>query len=282
MFICSSSLTALAVLLMLQAQWLTQSIADHVSRFDEGDSLEAEHCTEVVQQFRRPLVTLENRPEKVAEVIADAIRAVLKRSTDQRRSITFFGAASLQTPAKGWIPVRPSDTFDQEEQQSPHQIYQGALEAAASSRAHVDRYVHLMSDREFEKRSSAVKNDYLRWLKNQISQMTRNENYVLIDSPRAPQWGASGARIMAGEVFVDLTHKSGAAVVIRDELIAKEQLRSGEEEARSAKPENITLYSNSKSLIPDLDLRYSKPGATIKSEQQLKDDLDRLRKKLSK
>ncbi len=277
LFACSSALVALAVLLVVYIQWLQYAANDYVSKMAEIDYVENRHCKDLIQHFRRPLVSLETKPENVAEVAAGAIRDVLKRSTEEGRRVIFFGAASLQTPPKGWVPVR-AEGVDAEDEQSPHQIYQGALEAAASSRAHVERYVRLIG-KEFDNRSITAKNDYVKWLKNQLSQMTRNENFVLIDSTRAPKWGTSGARIMAGEVLIDLTHKSGAAIVIRDERIAAEQIASGIKAAISVQqPGNLTVYS--KVQISDLTSRFG-PKAQHRLSSELLNDYVRLKTSLS-
>jgi hypothetical protein len=138
LFSFSAAMTALAVVLIGYVAHLRSSTTDYIERLKQFDQIEGKHCGELFQLFRRPLVSIETEPDDVAEVAASAIREVLKRSTEEGRRVVFFGAASLQTPPKGWVPIRSGDGLDAEDAQSPHQIYQGALEAAASARAHVD------------------------------------------------------------------------------------------------------------------------------------------------
>lgn len=215
---------------------------------------------ELFDSIHRPTIMLLPNSTETAIKVGLSVRNLIHNDGDD--TIVFLGAASLQTPPEGTADGVSSIVYDDEENESPHQVYQGALEEATSKKANMIRYARLPSVDDVKNRSRDVRSDYTRWLRNQISQLERNENYFLVNSPRAPKWGAAGARIISGEDIFDLTHKNGAAIYIRDATIAQSQAEIIRKGVFSGKIGNIRIYNKNSDGISIFGLGAS--GANIK------------------
>ena len=200
----------------------------------------------LIEGLHRPSVSKISTPLELVQKIGTEIRIACEISTPTT-GITFVGAVSLQTPDEG-SKLEPVQVDEGEDQQSPFQIYQGALEEATSRRVFTQRFVNLPTSDELKARSHSVSADYMRWLKNQISQISRNEQNFLVDTPRAPKWGVAGARIILNESMFDITHKNGMSLHLRDQRIAEMQTQKIRTAALSGSPKNVTVYCKEKDI----------------------------------
>ncbi len=195
----------------------------------------------LISRLHRPSAALIVNSSDLVKSIANSIRETTEDTAD-RVGVLFLGATSLQTAPEGDAEVSTLTNYEDEDGQSPHQIYQGALEEATSKKSPIVRLVSLPTVEEMLSRSRSVQTDYSRWLRNQLSQLARNENYLLIDTPRTPKWGVSGMRVISGENIYDITHKNGIAIHIRDVRIAVAQTEKIVKGAFSGAKANIIIY----------------------------------------
>ena len=226
----------------------------------------------MLDNLHRPSACVINNQISLVNEVGRAIRENIKISNGET---IFVGAASLQTPAEGTDIKNTNLIYEGDEEQSPFQIYQGVLEEAASRNAKIIRYVSLLQPDEISRRSPKLANDYVRWLANQAGQINRNSNFFLVDSPRCPRWGSTGATILAGENIFDITMKGGGTIQIRDQRITDFQSEKLVQSAMAGDPSNVTVYSSDHQLAKARFL-----GANIKDENDFKDFIEEIRKKI--
>ena len=202
-------------------------------------------------------------------------RAIRENTRFGSGAAVFVGAVSLQTPSEDTDARASALIYEDDEEQSPFQIYQGILEEAASRNATIVRFVSLPKREELQGRSTKWANDYARWLENQISQINRNASFFLVDSPRCPRWGSAGARILVGENIFDITRKGGGTMQIRDERIATLQSEKVVQSALAGDRSNVTVYSSDKQLA---EARF--PGVNIHDEDEYKVFIEGIRNEI--
>lgn len=193
----------------------------------------------LVDELHRPSVRLLSNRLELVKSLGTEIRS---RSPKSEIPIVFVGAIALQTPDEADDSIEQSLAYDDEDEQSPYQVYQGALEEAASKSIPIQRFVQLPDEDEIRTRSKKWARDYLRWLENQSSQMSRNDNFILINSPRSPKWGAAGARILLAESIYDITYKGGVTIHIRDSRIVNTQKEKVVLSVLSGRLSNVVTY----------------------------------------
>jgi hypothetical protein len=191
----------------------------------------------LVRQRARPLVEGETKPAKLATAAANLVREALASPAVLDYQIVFFGAVALQSPSDDWRHDEETGAT-----LSPHQVYHGALEEIASKGIPLARFVGLLTKDEFKNRSAAVKKRYQHWLSSQRSQMKRNPNFVLIDSPRATKWGATGGGIMSATRMIQFTHRKGFAFILHDDRLMTAIAEPTIEEITKAQSKNIKAY----------------------------------------
>jgi len=131
----------------------------------------------------------------------------------ERRLISIHGAAALSVPD---IEYELHGDTGEYGQHRSHQDYEGALEAAMSDGVRTRRYVSLFSVNEICGRSRRVQTEYEIWLKVQLGYLERNDNYLLIDSMRAPGWRSGLARIVSFGSVMEIVANGGASLIYRD------------------------------------------------------------------
>jgi hypothetical protein len=202
----------------------------------------------MVEQLHAPHVKLISDQKTLFQDVTKILRTTLDNE-NETDPIVFFGSASLQTPVENVSIASKSLTYKNDDSDIlPHEIYHGLIEEATSRKTHIVRYIRLLEKKQFKKRSLPIQRDYVRWLKNQLSQIKRNHNYLLIDTPRAPLWGATSSRLMCGGEIFDFTYKDGVTLFIRDSRIAKSQTQIILRGALDGLPENVRVFNFEKAL----------------------------------
>lgn len=199
----------------------------------------------------RPMVRLLHSRDEVSLAARDLI--IEKRNTPifLNGRIIFLGAAANQSDRSR----RESLVISEDSERTPTQVYQGAVEEAMSKLSPIYRVVSLLTLDEFSKRSLAKKRQYLSWITNQITQLKRNKNYILLDNKRAPKWGSSGAAIFSSVGYLQFTSAGGRALFVRDEWLSRHMMatimadlseaQAGNKAAYTQmEKEEISLYSN--------------------------------------
>lgn len=191
----------------------------------------------VVEKLRRPLISMSDDPEKVSLMVANLIRDMSSTKVEGF-NIIFLGAAGLQLGKN-----RSLIDYDIDDKKSdPALLYQGALEELSSKSASIARVVKMMTHEEFLLRGPDAQEKYLVWLGNQRSQMQRNSNYRLINSPRAPKWGAPNASILLSDAMATISNKNGVTYVIKDPYISRKLASAAFTEIYSGEKDNISIY----------------------------------------
>lgn len=193
----------------------------------------------VIDTHYRPLVRILNNFDEVSLAARDLIVDSNSSAIFLNSSIIFLGAAANQSDKSR----KDSLLISEDSERTPAQVYQGAVEEIMSNFVPVFRVISLLTEDEFTSRSLAKKRQYLSWLRNQISQLRRNKNYVLLNNSRAPKWGASGAAIFTSSGYLQFSSVGGRALFIKDEWLSRHLVASVMIELGSAKQENKSAYT---------------------------------------
>lgn len=238
-----SILVSCLVIILLVSNIVTEReslIHSFVDTDNDNSSAYLSMVVSIIEKLRRPLISVSDDPEQVSLMIANLIRNMGKGSASKVEgfNIVFLGAAGLQLGK-----TRSVVDYDIDDKKSdPALLYQGALEELSSKSVAVARIVNMMEHDEFISRGSDIQEKYLNWLHNQRSQMQRNPNYRLINSPRAPKWGAPNASILLSDAMATISNKNGVTYVIKDPYVSRRIANAAFDEIYSGNKENISIY----------------------------------------
>lgn len=228
--------------------------------------------TQIVADNYRPMVRLLQSPDDVSL----AARALI---TDQDNvpvflngKVVFLGAAANQSDRS----KRESSVSSEDSERTPTQIYQGAVEEAMSKLSPIYRIVSLLTPEEFSKRSLEKRRQYVSWIGNQISQLKRNANYVLLDNKRAPKWGSAGAAILSSSGYLQFTRAGGNALFVKDRWLSRHMMSAIMVDLSETKTGNKQAYTQMESDEIALYSSDSQFGRSLSA-----DDLSKLVGELS-
>ena len=117
--------------------------------------------------------------------------------------ITIYGSASLGNESQ--VGEQPED----EARRESIRKYQAAMDKAKSVQIQFHRYISLMSQGGFGRRSGEIQREYVDWLQKQLRLINDDSNYTLILSPRAPQWGTSSTTFLAYQGIIEVKGHMG-------------------------------------------------------------------------
>lgn len=194
---------------------------------------------ELVQTKFRPMVRTLKSVDEVSLAARELIVDTGNIPIFLQGRIIFLGAAANQSDKSR----RDSLAISEDSERTPAQIYQGAVEEVMSNYSTIYRVISLLTDEEFASRSLNKKRQYISWLRNQISQLKRNKNYILFDNRRAPKWGASGAAIFTNNGYLQFTTVGGQALFVKDEWLSRHLVAAIMGELTGASMENKHAYT---------------------------------------
>ncbi len=229
----------------------------------------------IVDTNYRPMVRLLHSPDEVSLAARDLITARENIPIFLNGKVIFLGAAANQSDRSR----RESLVISEDSERTPAQVYQGAVEEAMSKSSPIYRIVSLLTLEEFSERSLTKKRQYISWIGNQIAQLKRNPNYILLDNRRAPKWGSSGAAILSSSGYLQFTGAGGRALFVRDEWLSRHMMTAIMTNLNGARIENkaaytqmekeeISLYSNDNQFgdsrsADDLSSHFEKLNAML-------------------
>lgn len=216
----------------------------------------------VIDTSYRPMVRTLESIDEVSLAARDLIIGSQAASLFLNGKIIFLGAAANQSDRSR----RDSLSISEDSERTPAQVYQGAVEEVMSKLNPVYRVVSLLEDDEFATRSLTKKRQYLSWLRNQVSQLKRNKNYVLFDNKRAPKWGASGAAIFTSSGYLQFTSAGGNALFVKDEWLSRHLVAAVMTELGGAKLENKSAYTQMENEEFSLYSDHGEFGQNIPAE----------------
>lgn len=199
-----------------------------------------EQTASLVTIYYRPLVRLLRGHDQVALASRELIIESEKDPIFLNGLVIFLGAASNQSDKSQRDSLA---NFSEENERTPAQVYQGAIEELMGHSVPVIRVISLLTSNEFDERSIEKKKQYLSWLRNQIAQLKRNRNYVIYENKRAPKWGSSSASIFTSKGFLQFTSSIGDALLVKDAWISRHLIESVMLELAKANPSNKTAYT---------------------------------------
>jgi hypothetical protein len=82
-----------------------------------------------------------------------------------------------------------------------------------SSEKILRRYICLLRESELKARTPEFRLRYLQWLQDQILFFRLNENYTLIDTPRAPTWGSFISFTFLGDFVIEVFVSGGGIMI---------------------------------------------------------------------
>jgi hypothetical protein len=193
----------------------------------------------IVETSYRPMVRLLESPDEVSLAARDLISDKANAPIFLNGKVVFLGAAANQSDRSR----RESLVISEDSERTPAQVYQGAVEEAMSKLHPIYRIISLLTPEEFSSRSLEKRRQYISWISNQIAQLKRNKNYILLDNRRAPKWGAAGAAIFSSRGYFQFTSASGRALFVRDEWLSRHMMRAIMANLGAAKKENKFAYT---------------------------------------
>lgn len=207
------------------------------------------YLKETIGRKLRPLVTLLVERDDIAARAASLVRGAASGRDVAGYRLVFFGAVGFQ------VSAADDGAEFMDDRVSPHQIYHGALEEMSSRELSVARFVRLLRIEEFKTRSPSVQRRYREWLESQLGQMKRNPNFVIIDCPRAPQWGSAGGMIVSSGAVLQFTHGLGPAIFIEDDRIALGVIESNSREMVRSVRRNIRIFRKMTGHVQEMALK---------------------------
>lgn len=196
--------------------------------------------------------------DAVCRSAAELIEEAHAEKREENRFITFYGSASLSTvdPERRRFGRRRERESEDEETQTPEQIYSGALEAAASDQVRIRRYIRLFTVKEFESRGRAVRKEYFEWIGNQAYQLGRNPNLRLTNSIRAPVWGGNISRIMSHRRVLEVVGDGDAGLLLVSVDLAETFRRQS----------RLSVLGGEGAVILPVHYGQTKPARTLEGE----------------
>lgn len=186
---------------------------------------------------------------EASQIISDAANEFVVASSENSRLIaegseerqdisqyfvTIYGAASLFNESDA------GKKLDSEARKDSIKRYNDALALAARHKLIFRRYVSLLSETDLAGRSKNIQDEYLHWLHQQRATLEADQNYTMIVSPRAPQWGSSNTTIIANSGLVEIKGHGNSAFAIYDRRIAVDLRASLRGDIYEAMPQNKT------------------------------------------
>jgi hypothetical protein len=82
-----------------------------------------------------------------------------------------------------------------------------------TSDKHLTRYIYLFRPQDLQGRTPNFRADYLAWLEDQAAFFRINENYTIVDTPRATVWGAPKSIIFFRNNMAEVFFKEGGVIL---------------------------------------------------------------------
>ena len=225
-------------------------LADSV-RETEDKYIETYHKIENdVRQFMEPAVNFQESPSVLRMSMASIFDSFYESSDTNDREIHILGA-DLLAPTRDRLEElkEKSGTLTEDEKSelafgnSYYTIFQQA------SDKEVRRYIRLFLEDEITGRTKDFKVRYENWLDAQATFIRTMSNYALIDTPRAPAWGAPKSTMILGtvmaEIFFTPAGPTGGIILVSNKIVPATQKKLIDEyvNAPDVKPEPMHLYT---------------------------------------
>lgn len=210
---------AVPVILMQAHRHVLGELGGSLANIAQGVEGRREKIETLVHAIWQPYVRAISGRDAVCVAAAQTIKRAHSEPDYGERYIIFQGAASLSTSSKReeeWGVLEPDeDTI------TPYQLYSGALDDAVSDNLRMRRYIRLPTAEELSGRSSFLARDYLDWHMKEFYRLKRDENYVITDALRAPEWRSGVSTILTRRAILFVVGKGEAALLVQDDRIAE-------------------------------------------------------------
>lgn len=240
------------VIVILSALSVKITIRDRKNKIESEFAAAIKKSSSQILQTISPRVVFCSSIEQVrteaAIIISDAAKNysdAIKRNSDIRAEdtkgeleelsqyfVTIYGAASLVNESEA------GSVLDDNTRAISIKKYTDALESASESKLQLRRYVSLLRPNDLKDRSPSVRDEYVDWLYEQRKLLKKDPNYVIITSPRAPQWGSSNTSFISNSGLVEIKGHGNSAFAIYDERIAGSLRNSLRKDINDAMPQN--------------------------------------------
>ncbi len=213
-------LTSLTIILLviLKDRWFETKAIRALENVTVASEDHYKSLTTWIQERLNPTI-ISLKGEKVLQEASNIINAAIKEPSDAEKYVVFAGSAALYKDP-------PNEDLDTE---SPLASYRTSMAKLGSETIPVVRYISLMDPKDFKRRGSQTKEDYLKWLEKQINLIERNPQYHLLNCPRAPGWGSSRSSIFTARALLDIVGNGISAVLIRGDQVAQDLKNSSKE-----------------------------------------------------
>ncbi len=184
---------------------------------DERDKVE-----EIIRELLSPGILSYDDIDKVREVAAKILMKPCYEEEEDRKFVVYLGGPSLVT--KSGKEQEEVEYEIEEKSKTSSQAYSRALKTLETKRVRVKRYIDLPKAEEIINRNPNLRKKYQIWLKEQIDRLMLNPAYEIIDSKRAPIYGASQTAIITYSSILFIQGPGESAILINGEDISEKTL----------------------------------------------------------
>lgn len=206
--------TSLLVILVsfLYARGYKAKIKAALQRVEESQTKASEEVAKIIRETLSPRVYSRSGQANVTSEAADLVRRAAGEESRDDRFLIIIGAPSMATVAavnstaaiSG--PATSANDYEQALKDSPELA--------------ITRYIALPAAPEMKGRRLDLRREYLAWLKKQMSALSQNDKYRLVDVVRAPQYGTNLAKFLTKRSIMEVTGKGEGSVTITETGIA--------------------------------------------------------------
>jgi hypothetical protein len=172
-------------------------IEKHVVRYIETSIVFKETRHEMRELLLPMLEEFSKSPEKDIYILgADQLRPSMTRFTElQEKSV----GHEFSDPVKEPMEFEYGKMFN--------------TILARTSDKYLRRFIYLFRPQDLQGRTKDFRSNYLAWLKDQAAFFRINENYTIVDTPRATVWGAPKSIIFFQNHLVEVFFKEGGVTL---------------------------------------------------------------------
>lgn len=233
-----------------------------LSTTQDSLSKKQEDLMEFITDNLSPSIRVLSEKKEVRAQAASMIKKEQKDVVTALRNITYFGAASLGPTPNEQTLIEERKTNTDKENVETATGFRDAFYNALVDNVKVNRYIQLADKATFADRGANQREEYLKWLANQIGLLESHRSYTLLNSRRGSPFGSTRSTIVTDKGFLDiigqgneisgvLVNGAEIAKLIRDRTI--EFLKAAKVKENRPQPINFALTGT----VPELKTQLS-------------------------
>jgi hypothetical protein len=169
-----------------------------------------------VVRYIETSIVFKQSPDELRKFLLPKLNA-FKEASKEREEIVILGADQLRPSWDQYNKMKEKAAgrwFDSPEEHREFLYGQEFKEILdKSSNKHLTRYISLFRPQDLRGRTSDFREGYVQWLQDQVTYFNINENYTIVNTPRATVWGAPKSIIFFQNNMVEVIFRQGGVVL---------------------------------------------------------------------